>query len=310
MDERMRRKLLRRDIGSYGWALLIYYLLMTLCVTAAMMIQSAVLLITGDVPEETALMGNGWGYLTACLLAVLLIRIWKGKAFFTGMWKSDRRMTQGAFWQLLCLTISVQLVFQLLAIVMETLLNLMGLSIIESMEMASGMPDTFSMFLYYSLGAPVVEEIIFRGAILRGLERYGKRFAIWTSAFLFGIFHGNLIQSPYAFLVGLILGYVAMEYNVFWAMVLHMVNNLVLGDILPRLTQGMGDVAAALLNQGVIWLSVIIALISLIRNRRQIREYRRSDLPSLECIGAFAISPGVILLTLLMAVNALTMLIL
>ena len=148
MDERMNRKLLRRDIGSYGWALLIYYLLMTVCVTAAMMIQSAVLMISGGAPDEAALMGNGWGYLSACVLAVLFLRLWKGKAFFSGMWKGDRKMTHGAFWQLLCLAVSIQLVFQLLAIVMETLLNLVGLSALEAMEMASGMPDTFSMFLY------------------------------------------------------------------------------------------------------------------------------------------------------------------
>lgn len=310
MDERMRRKLLRRDIGSYGWALLIYYVLMTLCVTAAMMIQSGVIMITGGEPDETALMGNGWGYLTACVLAVVLIRVWKGKSFFAGLWKTDRRMTQGAFWQLVCLMISVQLVFQLLAMVLETLMNLVGLSILEAMEMAAGMPDTFSMFLYYSLGAPVVEEIIFRGAILRGLERYGKRFAICASAFLFGVFHGNLIQSPYAFLVGLLLGYVAVEYNVFWAMALHMINNLVLGDMLPRLTQGLGELPQILVNQGIIWLCAVVSVIIVICRRKQIRAYRQADLPSLECIGAFAISPGVILLTLLMTVSALAMLIL
>lgn len=309
MDERMRRKLLRRDIGSYGWALLLYYLLMNLCVTAAIMIQTAVQMILGGQVDEAALRGNGWGYLVACALAVLLIRLWKGKAFFSGIWKTDRRMTHGAFWQLLSLTVSIQLVFQLLAVVMEALMNLVGLSVLEAMEMASSMPDTFSMFLYYSLGAPIVEEIIFRGTILRGLERYGKRFAIWTSAFLFGVFHGNLIQSPYAFLVGLVLGYVAAEYNVFWAMLLHMINNLVLGDILPRLTQGFGEVAYFLANQGVIWVCALAAVIILICNRKRIRSYRQDDLISLECIGAFVISPGVILLTLLMTVSALVMLI-
>ena len=118
------------------------------------------------------------------------------------------------------------------------------------------------------------------------------------------------MQRPFAFLVGLVLGYVAAEYSIAWAMLLHMINNLVLGDMLPRLTQGLGELPQILVNQGIIWLCALASVIILICRRKQIRAYRQADLPSLECIGAFAISPGVILLTLLMTVSALSMLIL
>ena len=312
MTEWLERKKLRRDIGSYGWALLIYYLLMNLCVIAAVMIQSAIQMVMTSSMEmdEAALMGNGWGYLVSSVLAVVLIRLWKGRDFFHSLWKTEKPMTGGAFWRLLCVCISAQLVFQILGTITELLLNLFGLSVLEAMEMATGGADTFSMFLYLSLGAPIVEELIFRGLVLRGLEKYGRRFAIWTSAFLFGIFHGNLIQSPYAFLVGLVLGYVAAEYNILWAMVLHMINNLLLGDTLPRITAWMGEMGSGLVQWAVIYLCSALALVILIRNRKQIREYRRADLPDLAYVGAFAIAPGVILLTLLMMISAVSMLML
>jgi membrane protease YdiL (CAAX protease family) len=241
-------------------------------------------------------------------MAVVFIRLWKGKDFFGGMWKTEKRMTHGAFWQLLCVFISAQLVFQICAPIQEMMLNLIGLSAMEAMEAATVNSDTISMFLYLSLGAPVVEEIIFRGLVMRGVEKYGKRLAIWVSAIAFGLFHGNIVQSPYAFVVGLVLGYVAMEYNILWAMVLHMVNNLVLGDTLPRLTQWMGKEASNLVVFAVILVCSIVAVVSLIRNRKQVLEYHRQTLWNWEGWSAYCASAGFIALFVLMELNAVSML--
>ena len=67
------------------------------------------------------------------------------------------------------------------------------------------------------------------------------------SALLFGVFHGNLVQIPFAFLVGLVLGYVAAEYSLGWCILLHWINNCVLGMLLERwpLAQGVIVLAAA-----------------------------------------------------------------
>jgi hypothetical protein len=42
MEAKLRKKKIRGEIGSYGWALLIYYLIMNVCVIAAMVMQMAV----------------------------------------------------------------------------------------------------------------------------------------------------------------------------------------------------------------------------------------------------------------------------
>ncbi len=54
--------------------------------------------------------------------------------------------------------------------------------------------------------APVAEELIFRGLVQKRLkEGWGARAGILLSAFLFGAYHGNMVQFIYAFLMGLVL---------------------------------------------------------------------------------------------------------
>ena len=62
-----------------------------------------------------------------------------------------------------------------------------------------------------ALLAPIAEELMFRGVILRRLSSVSQRFAIFFSALIFGLMHGNLIQAVLGFLVGLVLGYAAVK---------------------------------------------------------------------------------------------------
>jgi len=56
--------------------------------------------------------------------------------------------------------------------------------------------------------APAVEEMFFRGIILRGfLRRYGRAQAIWGSAALFGLAHMNVYQFVAATLMGAVSGW-------------------------------------------------------------------------------------------------------
>lgn len=318
MEDKQIKRARRRDIGSYGWALVVYYILMNVCVIASVMIpmvvRSVQMALNGDPTgmvelDQEAVLGNGWGYIAACLLGVLLARGWKGKSFFDGIWRTRRNMTPGSFWGLLALFVSGQLVFQWLAAIEELVLNLFGLSLMEAMELATSFSDTFSMFLYTSLFAPVVEEILFRGIVMRGLEKYGKWFAITASSVLFGLFHGNPAQSPYAFAVGMVMGYVAMEYSLLWAMVMHMINNLVLGDLLPRLTQGLGEMGSAMAVQAVIWLGAAGAVAFLITKGSRLRDYRRENPTEVGSWRGFWTAAGVTALAVLMTVNGITMLI-
>lgn len=84
----------------------------------------------------------------------------------------------------------------------------------------------FIFFLQMTLGAGIFEELLFRGAVLGNLRRFGDKTAILASAFLFAAFHGNLIQAPFAFVLGLYLGYVACKTdNIVYAILIHATNN-------------------------------------------------------------------------------------
>lgn len=58
-------------------------------------------------------------------------------------------------------------------------------------------------------GAPVAEELVFRGVIQSRLERAMPVWiAIVLQAVLFGFIHGTPVQIGYAFLMGLLFGYI------------------------------------------------------------------------------------------------------
>ena len=297
------RKRHRKYFSALGWALLIYLLIMNVCVIAfsfwdAFMISMRQALgeVISDDQRMSILMNNGWGYLITILVGIIAMWLWKGREFMCKtLWTRGRPMKFGSFMALLCLFISGQSLFQVIAGIQESILNVFGLSALESIQSATMDFDSLTMFLYAAVGAPIMEEIIFRGLVLRHLEPYGKSFAIVMSAFAFGIFHGNIVQIPYAFLVGLVMGYVAIEYNILWAMVLHMINNLVLGDLIGRVLPGVPG--NALVSLIIMVCSLAGAILLLVR-QKDIREYCRETPIRDRDAGNFFSAPGMIALEL------------
>lgn len=89
--------------------------------------------------------------------------------------------------------------------------------------------DFFGRVIYFVMVAvvpPLTEELAIRGVIMQPLRKYGDAFAIVASAVLFAVLHGNLIQAPFAFIVGLGIGYAVCITGSLWTGVLiHFVNN-------------------------------------------------------------------------------------
>ena len=76
---------------------------------------------------------------------------------------------------------------------------------------------------------PITEELIFRGLLYRRLRwSTDARFAIPASAFIFAVFHGNLLQGIYAFCIGVLLAFLYERYHNLAAPVLvHVGANLI-----------------------------------------------------------------------------------
>lgn len=79
--------------------------------------------------------------------------------------------------------------------------------------------------------APIFEEYIFRKLIIDRTIHYGEGIAIVVSAFLFALFHGNLNQFAYAFVLGLFWGFLyAKTGSVKYTIWMHMCINF-LGSV-------------------------------------------------------------------------------
>ena len=75
----------------------------------------------------------------------------------------------------------------------------------------------------------VFEEILFRGVIFNSFnKKYNSFIAIFVSALIFGIYHMNWLQGIFAFIIGLMLGYVYLKSGSLWVpIILHFINNLI-----------------------------------------------------------------------------------
>ena len=101
---------------------------------------------------------------------------------------------------------------------------------------------------YLALGilAPVAEELVFRGAILRSLMAYFNYRLPWipivVSALLFGVVHGNVAQFANAFVMGLLLGWLyCRTHSIVLGVALHWVNNTVayaMYKLMPEMNDG------------------------------------------------------------------------
>lgn len=317
MEEKQVNKWLRRQFSVVGWVLLIYYGLMNVLVIGTMIVDEVKQYLKGFAagnfyPEmdPSALANNASGYILTIFLGVLILWAWKGGDYRREILHREAPMKPGAFFAMLTLMAGAQLISGLWLETLEAIMNRFGKSILDMLDAVSGDSSTVSMFLYSVVLAPISEEILFRGFALRSLRPYGKRLAIFGSAFLFAMFHGNLMQAPYAFLAGLVLGYCAVEYSVLWSMVLHVFNNLVLADLMTRLMEGMPAEMADLFS-GLVFSGFAIAAVAiLIVKRREIKDYRQSQWMDRRCLKCFFSNAGILIFIAIMALSMISILML
>lgn len=109
-------------------------------------------------------------------------------------------------------------------------------------------------YIVVGLLAPVAEEVVFRGALLRSLlqatEGRNHWWAIAISAMWFGIVHGNMAQGCNAFVMGLLLGWLySRTRSITPGIVLHWMNNT-MAYVMFRLMPGAADMSLTELFQG------------------------------------------------------------
>lgn len=127
-----------------------------------------------------------------------------------------------------CITIALNFVISMIINALKMFVEKSGLVVPE--PDLSFKNNSFANLLVYSLAlfvfAPLIEEFLIRGCVLKILKPFGNRFAIIISAAFFALLHGNIVQGAGAFIIGLILGYVTVKSNsLLPAIIIHALNN-------------------------------------------------------------------------------------
>lgn len=157
------------------------------------------------------------------------------------------------------------------------------------------------IFLFGVLLAPFLEEWVFRKLLLRRLAPWGESLAIFGSALLFGLFHGNFGQFFYAFAVGAVFAYVALRTGgIRYTIALHFLVNF-LGMTVAQAVES-SVVLTALYGYAILAI-VVAGTIILWRHRKKIHlREGASPIPAEEKRGLFLGNGGMIAMMALSAV--------
>lgn len=116
--------------------------------------------------------------------------------------------------------------------------NIVGLSITQLIGAIKGEPVQNEIFdviqnlnpltsiIITAILAPIMEELLFRKLLIDRTIQYGEGTSVVFSGLLFGLFHGNLNQFAYAFVIGMFFGFIyAKTGKLYYTIFLHMTIN-------------------------------------------------------------------------------------
>jgi hypothetical protein len=90
----------------------------------------------------------------------------------------------------------------------------------------SSIIECIALVFSTAIAPAVCEEFAMRCCTMGALRKYGKGFAVFAVSIVFGLIHQNVIQFVFAFLLGLVFGYITVVTDsVIPAMFIHGLNN-------------------------------------------------------------------------------------
>lgn len=150
---------------------------------------------------------------------------------------------------------------------------------VKSLETLVSAPYLFSL-LSIGILAPIGEELVFRGAILRILRKdFPLPIAIFIQGVLFGLYHLNLVQAPPTAVLGIILGItVALTHSIWPAILIHVVNNT-LALTISQLNPGGSASAEAIPEPGPLYFLIIgsVALVLVVMQLVKLKRASAND---------------------------------
>ena len=226
--------------------------------------------VTEDLVQNITDAGNIFGSAIAILVFYKKQKI----AFLPTVKTHQQKLSLKQVVIIIVLLLGCQFVFNQVANIFEVALNVIGFSAKKEVELATVGHHSIMYFLYAAFMGPLVEELVMRGGIAYRLQKYGKVFSIIFSAIVFGFFHMNFVQGVFAFLVGIMLAYIAIEYSFGWAVFFHILNNfgfnLILGTFM---TSVVGEAQAETISLTIMSIAAAASVILLGMYCKQIIQY-------------------------------------
>ena len=155
-----------------------------------------------------------------------------------------------------CITVFMMLIGNLVGnAVNMALLRLTGATDPNAVADLAGMDGIFFQILVMVILAPTVEEFFFRRLLIDRLRIYGEELAVFSTALMFGLFHGNTSQMFYAFTIGLVLGYVylrtgKLRYTIGLHMGINLFSGVLATKLLERAMETMNQIAEGAIDMG------------------------------------------------------------
>ncbi len=141
------------------------------------------------------------------------------------------------------------------------------------LPMPSGVLGVTVSFFRVVVVAALTEEICFRGVVMGHLRRFGDFFAVAMASVVFAVMHCNLIQAPFALIVGFALGYLCIRTGSLWTGILvHALNNtisLVFSYLLERYDEAAVNFAYTVLIDALLAIGAICFCVLLLRRRQK-----------------------------------------
>ena len=180
-----------------------------------------------------------------------------------------------------------------------------------NIEEPSGLFGKVLVFAGAVIVAPLAEEFAMRGIVMGSLRKFGDNFAVIVSAILFGLMHGNLVQIPFAFVVGLALGYAVIKTgSITTGILIHFINNF-LATVLSWVSESFNsDYMSQALYAFYLAFCLVLAFIGVYLLKDKSREFLKetttqTKTPEKESIKIFFKSPLIILYIVLIAFETL-----
>lgn len=202
---------------------------------------------------------NGWAYIIAGAVGIIAV-IGVSRSNYQKIFSSRQ---SAMTWKRFLLIVLVLFAFQFGTIIfsnlIEMVLNPFHLSAMKEMQKASQTGIySVSMMVYSGVFAPIFEELVFRGFALKKLQPFGIKFALIISSLMFACAHGNIIQGPFAFITGMLLGMIATRYGIKWSIITHIFNNLGLSIGMQLLSQKFSWISIFTIGLAIIGIGLII----------------------------------------------------